>query len=195
MTRLAILYLAFAWSLAAQVAILQIQVVEGEGVVHPPGSHTTHLITVAITDEANHPVAGAAVSFHLPENGPGGAFANGLRTEVALTDARGRCTLRSFAANRIPGPFQIRIVASKEQARAGTVSFQYIGELKGGPAVAVSHGNGGRRKWIAIAAIAGGGAVAGVLASRGSGGSALVPVTPPPPVLTIGNPTISVGKP
>jgi hypothetical protein len=195
MIRLGFLWLMLAASAAGQIAILQIQVVEGEGTVHAPGARSAHPITVAVTDEMNRPVAGAAVSFHLPDDGPGGAFVNGLRTDVAVTDARGHCTVRAFVANRIPGRFQIRIVASKEQARAGTVSFQYVGELKGGTTARAGRTTAGRRKWIAIAAVAGGGAVAGVLASRGSGGTAASPVTPSAPVLTIGAPVISVGKP
>ena len=87
-----------------------------------------------ITDETGKPVAGAAVSFHLPEDGPGGAFVNGLRTEVVITDAAVARALRGLVANRIPGRFQIRILASKEQARAGTVSFQYVAEPRGGAA-------------------------------------------------------------
>jgi hypothetical protein len=188
---------------AAQVAILQIQVVEGEGAVHPPGARSNRSITVEITDETGKPVPGAAVSFHLPEDGPGGTFVNGLRTDIAVTDARGRAAVRAFQANRLPGRFQIRIVASKEQARAGTVSFQYIGELGGGSTVAprsptptttttTPHSN---RKWYAIAAGVAIGAAAGALASRGSSTPAVTPPTPPPPAPTIGVPTISVGKP
>jgi hypothetical protein len=199
--------MAMAISLAgiasAQVAILQIQVVEGEGSVHVPGARTNRSITVEVTDETGKPVAGAAVSFHLPEDGPGGAFVNGLRTDIAMTDARGRASVRTFQANRLPGRFQLRIVASKEQARAGTVSFQYIGEVAGGStavaprtATATSGGARSNRKWYAIAAVVAGGAVAGALASRGSSAPVVVtPVTPPPPTLTIGVPSISVGKP
>jgi hypothetical protein len=186
----------------AQVAILQIQVVEGEGAVHVPGTRTNRALTVEVTDETGKPVPGAAVSFHLPEDGPGGTFVNGLRTDIAITDARGRASVRAFQTNRLPGRFQLRIVASKEQARAGTVSFQYVGETVGGgtavaprPATATSaaHSN---RKWYAIAAAVAGGAVAGALASRASSAPAVPPpVTPPPPTLTIGTPSISVGKP
>jgi hypothetical protein len=189
---------------SSQVAILQIQVVEGEGAVHVPGARTNRSVTVAVTDETGKPVAGAAVSFHLPEDGPGGTFVNGLRTDIAMTDARGQASVRAFQANRLPGRFQLRIVASKEQARAGTVSFQYIGETVGGGAAAAprtaaatsggaAHSN---RKWYAIAAAVAGGAVVGALASRGSSTSTAVtpPVTLPPP-LTIGVPSISVGKP
>jgi hypothetical protein len=115
-----------------------------------------------------------------------------MRTDVGITDARGRASIRSFQSNRLPGRFQIRIVASKEQARAGTVSFQNVGVTGGGGAEARSH-----RKWMVIAAAAGG-VLAGTMAMRGSSSPAVVappPVTPPAPVLTIGTPTISVGKP
>jgi hypothetical protein len=193
-----------AGSAAAQVAILQIQVVEGEGAVHAPGARSNRAITVEVTDETGKPVPGAAVSFHLPEDGPGGTFVNGLRTDVAVTDAHGRASVRAFQANRLPGRFQIRIVASKEQARAGTVSFQYIGEAAGGSTATPrsptptatatkAHSN---RKWYAIAAAVAAGAAAGALASRGSSTPAAVtPPSPPPPAPTIGVPTISVGKP
>ena len=185
---------AAAGGAAAQVAILQIQVVAGEGTVYAAGTRTSHAVTVAVSDETGKPVAGAAVSFHLPEDGPGGTFVNGLRTDVVITDAQGRASVRGFQANRLPGRFQVRIVASKEQARAGTVSFQYIGERSAGAAPV--HSN---RKWLAIAAAAAGGVLAGALISRGGTDTPLAvasPVTTPPiSVLTVGTPTISVGKP
>jgi hypothetical protein len=153
-------------------------------------------LTVEITDETGKPVAGAAVSFHLPEDGPGGTFINGLRTDVATTDSRGHAALRGLQVNRTPGKFDIRIVVSKEQARAGAVSSQYVAEMQGGAAAAptssVLRGHG---KWIALAALAGGGAVAAILATSRSGSAAPVSATPPTPGLTIGAPAISVGKP
>jgi hypothetical protein len=186
----------------AQVAILQIRVIEGEGAVHLPGSRGMRPITVEITEETGKPVPGAAVSFHLPENGPGGAFVNGLRTDVVITDIHGRASLHGLLANRIPGRFQIRILASKEQARAGTVSFQYVAEPKGGAATAAtksgaSGAGAGRRKWMLLAAAVTGGAVVGIVASRGGAASpaAAVPGAPAPPVLSIGTPSITVGKP
>ena len=181
---LAALWVLWAAPALAQIAILQIRVIEGEGAVHLPGSRSTRPITVEITDETGRPVAGAAVSFHLPENGPSGAFVNGLRTEVVIADAQGRASLHGFLANRLPGRFQIRILASKEQARAGTVSFQYVAEARG------------RRKWLVVAAAVAGGAVAGIVAWRGGAASATaVPAAPVPPALSIGSPSITVGKP
>ena len=192
------LWLLSAAPALAQVAILQIRVVEGEGAVHLPGSRGTRPITVEITEETGKPVPGAAVSFHLPENGPGGAFVNGLRTEVVTTDVHGRASLHGLLANRIPGRFQIRILASKEQARAGTVSFQYVAEPKAGAAAAsgASASAAGRKRWIVLAAVAGG-AVAGIVASRGGAASppAAAPTAPAPAGLSIGTPSITVGKP
>ncbi len=174
----------------AQVAILQIQVVEGEGAVHVPGSRTPHPLIVQVTDETGKPVAGASVSFHLPGDGPGGAFTNGLRTDVETTDARGRATARGIQFNRSGGRFEVRIFASKEQARAGMVSLQYVADA-GSPA-ALAH-TGSRKKWIGIiAGLAAGGAAGGILAGRS--GSPSAPAAAPA-TLTIGAPTISVGKP
>jgi hypothetical protein len=192
---LAVLWLLWAAPALAQVAILQIRVIEGEGAVHLPGSRGTRPITVEITEETGKPVSGAAVSFHLPEDGPGGAFVNGLRTEIVITDARGHASLYGLLANRIPGRFQIRILVSKEQARAGTVSFQYIAEPRGG-VVARSGSAAGRRKWIMVASAVAGGALAGIVATRGGQASAAsVASAPVPPQLNVGTPTITVGKP
>ena len=61
--RPAALWLLWATPALAQVAILQIRVIEGEGAVHLPGSRSSRPITVEITEETGKPVAGAAVSF------------------------------------------------------------------------------------------------------------------------------------
>jgi len=200
---------ALASLATAQVAILQIRIVEGEGGVYAPGARSARPLTVEVTDETGRPVAGAAVNFHLPEDGPSGTFANGLRTDVATTDERGRAVLRSMQLNRLPGRFQVRITASKEQATAGTVSFQYIADPASGAAIAgagnsrikeppvASNRSHGHKKWILILAAAGGGAAAALLASH-SGGSAQpasAATNPVPIPTTIGVPSITVGKP
>jgi hypothetical protein len=192
---LAVLWLLGVAPALAQVAILQIRVVEGEGAVHLPGSRSTRPITVEITEETGKPVAGAAVSFHLPEDGPGGAFVNGLRTEVVVTDAHGRASLYGLLANRIPGRFQIRILTSKEQARDGTVSFQYVAEPTGKALAASSKTPAGRRKWIYVAAAVAGGAVAVVVTRGGAASPAAAIPSTPPPAFNIGTPVITVGKP
>lgn len=173
--------------------------------MHAPGSRSPRPLTVEVTDEMGRPVPGAAVSFHLPEEGPSGQFANGLRTEVVTANERGRASARGLRWNSVAGRFQIRIFASKEQARAGVFSFQYItgresaavaagaAPPRSGPAPkASSH----RPWWIAAMALAGGGAAAGMLAARR--GTVSAPVTAAAvsvPAATIGSPSISVGKP
>lgn len=192
----AAVFITFCHPAAAQVAILQIQVTGGEGAVHAPGSRDPRGIAVVVTDETGRPVEGAAVSFHLPDQGPSGTFVNGLHTEVAVTDDRGRAAAHSIEFNRVPGRFEIRIVASKEQARAGTVSFQYIaGASPAGAAAADVAGGGHHRKkkkmWMIVAAVAGAGAAGGALALSHSTAAQAQSAT----TLTIGTPSIAVGKP
>lgn len=181
--------LLLAGAASGQVATLQIRVVEGEGSVHPPGMRTVRPLTVEVTDEAGKPVPNAAVSFHVPDEGPGGSFLNGLRTTVATTGADGRASVRGLQVNRLPGRFQIRIFASKEQARAGVVSFQAVGSAPAAAAPA-------RGKWAVLAALAGGGAVAGWLAAgRSSAAPAAAIPVPSQPTVTVGTPSITVGTP
>jgi hypothetical protein len=190
---------------SGQVAVLHIQVIEGEGAVHTPGSHSLRPLTVEITSETGQPVEGAAVSFHLPEEGPGGTFLNQLRTDVVITDAKGRASLRGLQLNHAPGPFQIRIVAAKEQAHAGAVSFQYIAEPKSGkvstsPSASAAAGtptaSRSPLKWIVMAVAAGGAAAAvALLAGRSGAGSTPAASTAVVVSTTIGTPTITVGKP
>ncbi len=192
------LVLALGCTATAQVAILHIRVVEGEGAVYAPGSRSARPLTVEVTDETGAPVAGAAVSFHLPEEGPGGLFANNIQTDVAVTDSHGHASVRGLQLNRTSGRFMILIVASKEQARAGIASFQYIAEPGSGagpgghPAKAGS--SHGHKKWIVVAAavLAGGGAAAAILVAGRSGST---PAPAPTITLSIGTPAITVGKP
>ena len=189
----------------AQVAVLHIQVIEGEGSVNNAGSHIARPLAVEVTDETGKPVVGASVSFHLPEEGPGGSFGNGLRTDVTITDARGRANLHTMMLNQTPGRFAIRIVASKEQARAGMVAYQYIAATKNGTVQSASPAPGskpsfmrGPLKWVVIAALAGGAAAGAMLATKsgaGAGSPESTATGPTSPGITIGSPTLTVGKP
>jgi hypothetical protein len=117
---------------------------------------------------------------------------------VAVTDIQGHASVRGLQFNRTSGSFMILIVASKEQARAGIASFQYIAEPVSGagpgghPAKAGS--SHGHKKWIVVAAavLAGGGAAAAILVAGRSGST---PAPAPTITLTIGTPAITVGKP
>ena len=112
----------------AQNGALHIAVVSGEDAVYSGGTHVAKPITIEVTDAAGQPVEGARASFQLPEEGPGGVLSSGLRTDLAVTDSHGHATLRGFQLNRLAGPFNVRITAAKDQARAGIVVRQRIGE-------------------------------------------------------------------
>ncbi len=110
----------------AQDSVLHIKLVAGDGATYALGAHAKPL-TVEVTDSTGRPVAGARVSFQVPEEGPGGQFPNGLRTDIAITDSNGRATGHGLQLNRTAGSFAIRITAAKEQARAGTIAREIIG--------------------------------------------------------------------
>src|SRR5712692_5399195 len=152
--------------LAAQdPALLQIRVTEGEGAIYATGSRATRGVTVQVTDETGKPTDGATVSFMLPEDGPGGSFSTGSRTEIATTHADGRAAAWGMQWNRTAGRFEIRITAVKGQARAGTVISQFLTEARARPA-----GSGHKWLWIslAVAGAAAGGVASTALTSKPS---------------------------
>ena len=174
--------------------IIQVQVLEGEGAVYATGSRATRGLTVQVTDESGKPVEGATVSFTLPSAGPGGTFKSGLRTEVLTTPADGKAGIWAMQWNRTPGPFEIKITAAKDQARAGIVCTQYLNELAapktGGEGT--FHASHSHTKWFVIAAVAAG-AAAGLAMGRTSH-TAAAP-GPSSVGLQIGSPSIILGHP
>jgi hypothetical protein len=160
-----------------------------------PDSRSGNSLVVEITDEIGRPVAGATVSFQLPEDGPSGVFATGLRTEVAMTDGQGRAAVRNFRVNSVPGPFEIRVTAAKDGVRAGMLSRQYIAGVDARKTTAKRS----RTKWLVLAGMAAGVAAAGVAVGPGGGNSQGAPPAPPavsPPAISIGAPThVSIGAP
>jgi hypothetical protein len=177
--------------------IVQLKVLEGEGTVYRTGTRATRGLTVLVTDEAGKPVANAAVSFRLPEEGAGGVFSSGLRTEVITTGPDGHATVWGMQWNKTAGPVEIRITAVKDQARAGLISTQYLSDAvapkEGGDGVfSASHKS--RAKWILIAAAVGGGAAAGLLFARSHSATAANATTSNTGIL-IGNPSINIGHP
>jgi hypothetical protein len=105
----------------AQQGSIQVRVTEGDGLAYPAGSRATRGITVQVVDETGRPVDGAIVGFRLPDDGPGGIFATGAKTEIATTRADGRASVWGMRWNRASGPFEIHITAAKGQTRATVV--------------------------------------------------------------------------
>lgn len=181
---------------AGNPAILQIRVLEGEGVAYPLGGRATRGVTVQVTDETGKPVEGSTVSFRLPEEGPSGTFANGSRAEIATTRADGKASAWGMQWNRTEGSFEIRITAVKGQARAGTVCAVYLSKLnasmESGTDAPLKIARSHKWMWIALGVA---GAAVGVVAVTALAGKSTVPVGPVVTPTTIGTPTIVVGHP
>jgi hypothetical protein len=175
---------------------VQLKVVEGDGAVYRTGTRAARGLTVLVTDESGKPLDHAAVSFRLPEDGPGGVFGSGLRTEVVTTGPDGRATVWGMQWNKTSGPVQIRITTIKDQARAGIISTQYLSDTvapKTGGEGTFTASHKGRAKWILIGVAVAAGGAAGFVFARSSGtpaGAAAAPAG-----VAIGNPSINVGHP
>ncbi|MEO7143202.1 MAG: hypothetical protein ABI165_06815 [Bryobacteraceae bacterium] len=190
------MYLAAA-DAPATPAILQLRVVDGDGAVSALGSRATRGLTVEVTDETGKPVENATVSFQLPENGPGGVFSTGSRTEIVATRADGRATVWGMRWNRTPGAFEIRITAIKSQIRAGTLSSQYLSDSAApaagvsGPGFTVRHSH----KWLYIGLVAAAAAGGGLAVGRSHSSSTAAASSATATGLSIGTPTVIIGGP
>jgi hypothetical protein len=175
-------------------AILQIRVIEGEGVAYPLGGRATRGVTVQVTDETGKPIENTSVSFRLPEEGPSGTFSNGSRLEIATTKADGRASAWGMQWNRTEGSFEIRITAVKGQARAGTVCAVYLSKATAetGSSSPVKLARSHKWLWITLA-VAGGAGVAVALGAASAKSS--TPAGPSVTPTTIGSPTIVIGHP
>ncbi len=192
--RMAGYVLALAWPAlaAAQSVALEIRTLQGEGAVQPAGRRVVAPLSVLVTDEIGRPVAGAAVTFRLPEEGPGGVFASGLKTEVMRTGPDGRATVHEIRWNRMAGPVRIRVTAVHGEARAGTIVHQYLSSSAPPAGQGLTRSSG--RRWVKLAAMAAGAAALGFTIGyvRESQGRAVGSPTPP---VKIGTPVIVVGRP
>jgi hypothetical protein len=143
-------------------------------------------LVIEVTDETGQGVKGALVSFRMPDSGVSGTFRNGLKTEILTTDSAGRVSLHGLEAGGFAGRFQIRMTIAKGEARAGAVSNQFIapGNSRGG-AMFRPHA-----RWLEVGGLIVAVAAAAVLKSAASSGGSNAQLPP-----TIGQPTVTVGKP
>lgn len=176
-----------AW--AQNPASLQILIVEGEGAINNVRQRVNREPIVQVEDENHKPVAGAAVIFFLPNQGPGGTFANGTNTLTTTTNAQGQAVARGIRFNNQGGAMQIRVAASfAGQTASATITQTNVlgGAVAGGSAGGMSLG----MKLLIIGAIVGGGVAAGVVIANRGGGSNTNPA-----VITITPGSVGVGCP
>lgn len=161
---------------------LNIVIIEGEGAINNVKQRVNREPIVQVEDENHKPVAGAAVVFFLPNQGPGGVFGNGTRTLTTLTDNQGRATASGIRPNNQTGSMQIRVSASF----AGQTATAVITQTNAAGAAAAA-GMSLTMKMLIIGAIAGGAAAGAIVATHGGGGSANTSGTA---TITPGTPTV-----
>src|ERR1022692_746594 len=99
-------------NLAAQESPkLIINIVEGEGAINNVKQRVNREPIVQVEDENHKPIAGAAIVFFLPNDGPGGTFANGSTTFTTTTNSQGQAVARGIRFNNQAGSMQIRVSA------------------------------------------------------------------------------------
>jgi hypothetical protein len=184
------LLIAPAWSQQSP-ASLQIVIIEGEGALNNVKQRVNRDPIVQVEDENHKPIAGAAVVFFLPNQGPGGTFENGTNTLTTTTNNQGQAVARGIRFNNQVGNMQLRVTASFNGLTATSVITQtnLVGASAGGAAA-----GGSAMKWLIVLGVAGAVAAGVVVATHGGGSSSPAPAgtpTPPPSVtITPGAPTV-----
>jgi hypothetical protein len=165
----------------APVSKLNLIVIEGDGAINNVKQRVTREPIVQVEDENRKPVAGAVVAFTLPGQGASGTFTNGARLLTVTTDQNGRAVMSGMRANNIPGKVEIRVTASHRGQSASTTIGATNAAVAGAAAVSGT--------LIAVLAVVGGAAAAGiaVAATRGNGNG--TPASTPT-VVSPGSPTV-----
>lgn len=165
---------------------LTISILEGEGSINNIHQRVTREAMVQVNDENHKPVAGAAVTFFLPEHGASGVFSNGGRSLTLVTDDTGRAVVRGIVPNKVVGKVQIRVVARFRSLQADAI----ISQENVAAAVAAGAATGGAisGKLLAILLIAAAGAAGGAVAATRGGGAS--PAPSPTVTITAGTPTV-----
>jgi hypothetical protein len=159
---------------------MNIVVVEGEAAIHNLRDKKPLNIVVVVRDGNRKPLAGAAVRFTAPANGPGGTFLNTGNTLTATSDKDGYAIARGLRANGTPGPYRIDVQATSGDQLATAAVSQFNMTVE-----SARHSRSG--KWIALVAVAGAAAAGGtVAATRGKSSPASSVVTPTPISISAG---------
>lgn len=160
----------------------RIEVVEGNGAINNIRLHRAKDPVVRVVDQDGRPIPNVAVTFVLPDKGPGGTFADGHNSSTVITGANGQAVGRGLRPNGAAGQFQIRVSASY-QGRAATAS---ITQTNAEPAQ-----GGSSSKTLLIVALIGGAAAAGagIALGKGKGSSSPSPPAGSGAVITPGSPS------
>jgi hypothetical protein len=163
-------------------------IVEGEGAINNVKQRVNREPIVLVEDENHKSIAGASVTFFLPNQGPGGTFANGTNSLTTSTNAQGQAVARGIRFNNQAGTMEIRVAASIGGQTASAIITQT--NVLGSAASGGSGGGMSRATKILILVAIAGGVAGGVIAATHRGGS-----TTATPTTTITPGTVTVGAP
>jgi len=170
-------------------ARLDISILEGEGAINDIRQRVAREAAVQVNDENHRPVAGALVTFILPDSGPGGVFSNGSHSLSVMTDSAGHAVAPGIFPNKVVGDVQIHVVAQYRNL-TGNATIRSRNVVSAAAAAALGAGMAGASGAAASAglgagaviAIVGGVAVVGAVggfaaagAFNGSSGSTSTP--------------------
>ncbi len=170
----------------APPASLQITIIDGDEAMNNIRQRTAREPIVQVEDENHKPVAGAAVIFLLPNDGPGGTFAGGSHTLTTVTDSKGQAVAHGLKPNHASGRYQIKVQASFQGVTTQAIISQT--NMVGG---ASSASTSLVPKWLSVVIV---GVVAGTIAGVAAHGgstpppSSSIPVTVTPGTGTVGPP-------
>ncbi len=160
---------------------LKLLVLAGEGAINNIKQRTARDPVVKVTDENNRPIAGAAITFALPDRGASGLFANGARSMTIMTDAQGTATATGLTPNAVAGDMPIQVSASYQGQSASAVITQSNAVAAGAGMSAATIG--------IIGAVVAGAAVGAALALGGGDKSS----SPPGQVRPSGTASVNTG--
>ncbi len=180
---------------------LRIVVVEGEGATNNVAVGSVRRFVVQVQDENDKPVAGANVTFLLPERGPGGNFFGAYNKLTVTTNEQGNAAANGFQPNLIEGRFEIRVIAALGD-RTGTATIVQNNVLQTNLLPTETNNNGViaklksikvSRRTKKIAAISAGALIVLLIATHGGNESSSAAGTVPGTSIIPG--TVSVGTP
>jgi hypothetical protein len=182
---------------AQETSKLKILVLEGEGAINNIRQRTARDPIVEVQDENNKPVAGAVVTFLLPDRGASGTFANGAKSLSVATDAQGRAVATGLQPNSVEGEYQIHVSAS-HQGQIASATISQANAMSVAAAAGAGAGAGaaaGAGKLIAILAIVGGAVAGGVVYATQQGNNGSNGGPPPSRIANISAGSPAVGPP
>jgi hypothetical protein len=175
---------------------LHIEILQGDHGVNILKTKTGVKPIVEVRDRNNLPVAGVAVTFTAPNDGPSVVFLNGSRSITLMSDPAGQAVVEGMEPVN-PGDFQIAVSASL-QSETVVTAISLTNVLSGHP-VATGAKKPGLSKGVLFALVGGAAAAAigiGVgLGGHGSASSATSPSAGPSATVGLGSGGVTAGPP